>query len=314
MNKIKTILKDHYDIDVINVSLQKGGWTALAYKVSDHKYSYFLKVYEKSRASTQKWTALIDEYMPIMVWLLNNRDLKGKIPVPFLTKNGDYKFEDKDGIYLLFEYIEGETIGDKDLTEEQIYQLSEIIAELHLNGEKIPTGTDAVREDFSVPFLQQLRNLLDKEYNNISNDIKEVIKPHIEQLHILVNTVEKLSIYLKNSNLKMTLCHTDIHNWNLMQFEQQLILIDWEGLRLAPVEADMIFLVDKPYYNDFLSIYRKFHKDFVINPEALRFYQGRRNLEDIWEFIEQLLFDQQDKQERADSIDSLTKELKDISK
>lgn len=112
----------------------------------------------------------------------------------------------------------------------------------------------------------------------------------------------------------MALCHTDIHNWNLMQFKQQLILIDWEGLRLAPVEADMMFLVDKPYYNRFLSIYRKSHKDFVINPDALQFYQEKRKLEDIWEFIEQLLFDNQDTQERADTIDSLRKELKAINK
>lgn len=313
MNKIKNILKEQYDIEFINVSPQQGGWSALAYKVFNNNHTYFLKVYEKSRASTPKLTALIDKYVPIMVWLLHNSGLNDKIPVPLLTKNNDYKCEDDDGIYLLYEYISGETIGDKNLTEEQVYGLSEIIAELHSYGKELPIETDAVKEDFYVPFLQQLRNTLDKEYNKVPSDVRELINPHIEQINGLVDTVEKLSVHLKNGNLRMALCHTDIHNWNLMQSEQQLLLIDWEGLKLAPVEADIMFLVDKPYYDEFLSIYQKVHKNFVVNPDALQFYQGRRKLEDIWDLIEQLIYDNQDAQERAITINYLTKELKNIN-
>ncbi len=86
MHSLKDILKEHYQIDAINVSSQQGGWAALAYKVFSNQQTYFLKVYEKRRASTPKWTALIDQYVPIMVWLMNNSRLKGKIPAPLLTK------------------------------------------------------------------------------------------------------------------------------------------------------------------------------------------------------------------------------------
>lgn len=313
MNKLKNILKEQYDIEFINVSPQQGGWSALAYKVFNNNHTYFLKVYEKSRASTPKLTALIDKYVPIMVWLLHNSGLNDKIPVPLLTKNNDYKCEDDDGIYLLYEYISGETIGDKNLSEEQVCGLSEIIAELHLYGKELPIETDAVKEDFYVPFLQQLRSTLDKEYNKVPSDVRELINPHIEQINGLIDTVEKLSVHLKNCNLRKALCHTDIHNWNLMQSGQQLMLIDWEGLKLAPVEADIMFLIDKPYYDNFLSIYQKVHKNFVVNPTALQFYQSRRKLEDIWDLIEQLIYDNQDTQERTTIINYLTKELRDIN-
>jgi thiamine kinase-like enzyme len=43
---------------------------------------------------------------------------------------------------------------------------------------------------------------------------------------------------MKAGNHAMQLCHTDAHGWNLMQ-NQNLMLIDWEGLKLAPVEADL---------------------------------------------------------------------------
>lgn len=75
MSNIKSTLKTQYGIDSINICRQQGGWTSLAYKVIDNKCSYFLKVYEKRRTSTPKWTALIDNYVPIIRWLGYNTDL-----------------------------------------------------------------------------------------------------------------------------------------------------------------------------------------------------------------------------------------------
>lgn len=314
MKNVRSVLKNHYDIDIIDILPQQGGWATLAYKVSDKNQNYFLKVYEKSRASTPKLTALIEQYVPVMVWLMKNSYLKGRISVPILTGSGEYKCEDENAIYLLYEYIEGETIGDRDLTGNQVYQLSKIIAELHSYGDDIPIGTDAIKEDFEVPFLQMLRQILQNGREDLPSDVWELIYSSMSQLNDLIQTVEELSRNLKNGDLRMALCHTDLHNWNIMQSRNQLMLIDWEGLKLAPVEADLMFLIDRPYFNDFLSIYQKTHQDFFINPDAMAFYQGRRRLEDIWEFIEQLLFDEQDEQERDITMNYLREELNAISK
>lgn len=314
MNQIKSILKDFYDIEITDVLPQQGGWASLAYKVFNKNQSYFLKVYEKGRASTPKLTALIDQYSPILVWLMNNSNLNGKITVPLITSSGEYKYEDENSIYLLYDYIEGETIGERNLTDDQVRQLSKMITELHSFGNEIPVETAAIIEEFEVPFLHMLRQLLQKGRNDFPSDLWELIHSYIPQFNNLIHTVEEHSQNLKNSKLRMALCHTDLHNWNLMQSGQELILIDWEGLKLAPPEADMMFLVDKPYFNEFLSIYQKTHKEFEINPHALQFYQGRRRLEDICEFIEQLLFDEQDKQERIITMNYLREELNGISK
>lgn len=314
MDQFKSILKDYYDIDITYVLPQQGGWASLAYKVLNKNQSYFLKVYEKSRASTPKLTALIDQYVPILVWLMNNSNLNRKIPIPLITSNGEYKCEDEYGIYLLYDYIEGETIGNRDLTGNQVYQLSKIIAELHSYGNDIPNGSDVIKEDFEVPFLQMLRQILQNGGDDLPSDVWRLIYPSMSQLNDLIRTVEELSQNLKNGDLRMALCHTDLHNWNLMQSGNQLMLIDWEGLKLAPIEADLMFLVDKPYFNEFLSIYQKTHQGFSINPDAMTFYQGKRRLEDIWEFIEQLLFEEQDEQDRDITMNYLREELNAISK
>lgn len=314
IDKVRSILKEHYDVDITGVMPKQGGWASLAYKVFNENQSHFLKVYEKNRASTPKLTVLIDQYVPIMIWLMrNNCFLKGRISVPIITSSGKYKCEDDYGIYLLYDFIEGETIGDRDLTKDQVLQLSKIIAELHLYGGDIPVETVAIKENFDLPFLHSLHSVLRKSRSDFPFDVWDLIQSYSPQLNDLVDAVEELSQNLRNCDLRMALCHTDLHYWNLMRSGHQLMLIDWEGLKLAPVEADLMFLVDKPYFSEFLSIYQKTHPNYSINPDAIAFYQRKRRLEDIWEFLEQLLFDEQDEQERFKTRDYLKKELNGIS-
>jgi len=313
MNKIAEMIYEHYGLNVSHLAPQQGGWSSLAYKMIAGNRSYFLKMYEKNRASTPKWTALINEYVPVLIWLHHHSILKGKIPVPLTTKDGHYQCDNEDGIFLLYEYIDGDTIGARDLTDNQAAQLSEIIAELHSYDEQLPIHAERLKEDFSLPFVRQLKQLLIGRLSTVPSDLSEVISPYLEKMNELIDEIEKLSRELPQRPLRNVWCHTDLHNWNLMQAKEQLILIDWEGLRLAPVEADFMFLVDQPYYDTFLSVYKKRHPHFVLNLDILRFYKGRRRLEDIWEWIEQLLFDQQKANERTRTLDSLTKELQEMA-
>lgn len=310
MDNINNILRTHYNLEVLNVSNQQGGWASLAYKVDDGKSSYFLKVYEKKRASTPKLTALIDQYIPILMWLKEYSNLKHHIIVPILTKQSAYTCEDENNIYMLYDYIEGDTIGNQDLTDTQIKQFSQIVSELHLYAEDIPIKTDAIKEDFDVTFLEQLKGTVSNG-NNFPIDIWQLIRSYMKPLQEMIIRVEGLARKLKAANLKMSLCHTDLHYWNLMQSDH-LILIDWEGLKLAPVEADLMFVVNKDYFNKFITIYRKNHPNFSIDSNVLQFYQEKRKLEDIWEFIEQLLYDKQEEQERVTTINYLVDELKRI--
>ncbi|GAA3406092.1 phosphotransferase enzyme family protein [Paenibacillus hodogayensis] len=312
MNEIKEIVQRHYGLKVSHLSPQKGGWAALAYKVIAEGQTYFLKIYEKSRASTPKWTALIDDYVPLLLWLQEHSALQGKIPEPLPTKSGGYRCENEEGIFLLYAYIEGDTIGPAELTDDQVAQLADIVAELHAYGEEVPVPAKRIKEDFAVPFLEPLKQVLDGRYPNVPTDVAEVLRSYVRPLSALIDTVDRLSREWKDQPLRYALCHTDLHNWNLMVSDGKLILIDWEGLRLAPVEADLMFVADEPYIEAFLGAYRRRHPEFALNPHLLQFYQGRRRLEDIWEWSEQLIHDPQQAHERADALNSLVKELQEM--
>ncbi|MFB5681112.1 phosphotransferase [Paenibacillus terreus] len=312
MENIKEILHHHYRLEASHVIPQQGGWSALAYRVTTGEQSYFLKLYDKSRASTPKLTALINIYSPLLLWLHDNSRLKGKVPVPLATQDGRYQCEDDEGIYLLYKYIAGETIGERELTPQQTAQLAGIVSELHSFGSEVPVNTAQIKEEFELPFLHSLKQVIGGHLHAVPTDIRDVLYPFIEPLNALISATEGLSQSLKHRPLRYALCHTDLHNWNLMQSGDDLVLIDWEGIRLAPVEADMMFIVDQPYYDVFLDMYTRKHPDYVPNPEALNFYQGRRKLEDIWEWTELLLFNSQDARERGSALHSLANELKSL--
>ncbi|WP_353626238.1 phosphotransferase [Bacillus sp. JCM 19041] len=281
MSKFTKILKDKYGIHPSEVMETQGGWAALAFEVSGGENHYFLKVYEKHRASTSKLTALIDQYSPILVWLETNTDLKGRIPVPLLTKDGHYKCEDDVNIYLLYPFIHGDTVGGSELSNQQVKEFAHMIATLHSYGEEIPVPTKVLVEQFDVPFLEQLESVLSKEEEKLPEELRELINTYKDNVVQSIKEIRILSTQLKSSTLDMVLCHTDLHHWNLMQ-STSLVLIDWEGLKIAPVEADMMFLVDKPYFDEFFKIYKEVHKDYSINEQALRFYSIKRKLEDTW--------------------------------
>ncbi len=313
MENIINILKTEYGINCLSVTSQKGGWSASAYKVSDGVKNYFLKAYEINRASTPKLTSMIDIYIPITIWLDQNTKLSGKIPVPVVTKDGNYRCQDNHAIYLLYEYIDGETIGDDELSDDQVAQLSEMIAELHsFSSTQIPCDSLKIREDFSLPFLQPLKEHIIQNFEHLANDLKELLKGRIGSIEKLMQRAETLSLFLINNKPKMVFCHTDLHNWNLMQSKNLLILIDWEGLKVAPPEADLMFLKEKPYYKYFLDVYQEKHPDFQVNSDAMEFYLARRILEDIWELAEQLLFDSQNKESRSQTLKYLKALLDDM--
>lgn len=309
MGPLGKILMEQFGLDAIEVIPQQGGWSALAYRVTTVEGSYFLKVYEKSRASTPKWTALIDKYVPIILWLSQHTSLHGRIPVPLLTTSEAYKYEDEAGIYQLFAYIEGSTIGDQALSTNQIQQLAEIVSNLHQYGAEIPLDTEAIKEDFSLSFTKQLKDTMLGESHLCTDDVKQLIKPYEKMLRDCMEQLEKMSVYLQKSELEMRLCHTDLHHWNLMQADGRLILIDWEGLKLAPVEADLMFMIDKPYFAEWMKIYRQTHTKYEINQQALAFYQIRRIVEDISELLEQLLLDGQGEQDRIETFRHVKEEL-----
>ena len=289
---MKQMLDGEYGIRELSLQEIPSGWSASAWKVHSGCGDYFLKVYDKRKPSAKSWIARIDSYMPVVLWLHGNTELRSKMTAPILAGNGSYKIEDEAYLYMVFPFIDGQTICDEKLRPEQTRTLARIVSELHSYGAEIPVPINSLKETFDVSFCMTLIDRLGNMHDpSLLND---ALAPHMDALARTAASLQETAALLRNSKVRYVLCHTDIHGWNLMQAES-LVLIDWEGLKLAPAEADLFSFTGTFFFEyaweDFISVYRAARKGYRVNADAMRFYRLRRRLEDIDAFVESILFD-----------------------
>jgi Ser/Thr protein kinase RdoA (MazF antagonist) len=308
LENAKQILGSVYDIKALFLQPIPAGWSSAAFKVHAPSGDYFLKVYDKNKPTAQSWIARTDAYMPVVLWLNDHTPLRQKMTAPLLTWDGSYKYEDAAYLYMVFPFIDGWTINDAKLKPDQTRELAEIVALLHAYSTEIPVPTDDLLEIFDISFCDALSVWLK---NNQDSVLNKALTPHADIIARSIESLRKSVDTLRHSEMRYSLCHTDIHGWNLMQSDR-LVLIDWEGLKLAPVEADLFSFTDTFFFGyaweDFLTVYRSVHKAFEVNPIALRFYRLRRRLEDIHTFAESILFDNLTREEKNRSLFHLKQE------
>lgn len=289
---MEQMLRGEYGIQALSLCEIPSGWSASAWKVHSGCGDYFLKVYDKHKPSTKSWAARIDIYMPVVLWLYQNTKLHEKMTAPVLTKDGSYQCEDESFKCIVFPFITGEILCGEKLKPEQVCEIAQIVSELHSYSTEIPVPTNGLKEDFDVSFCTTLISRITNIHH--CTQLEETLAPHIGNIIQIIDTVQKAAALLIDSQMRYTLCHTDIHGWNLIQSES-LILIDWEGLKLAPAEADLFSFSETFFFEyaqeEFMSIYSSVHKAYRINRDAMKFYRFRRRLEDIFAFVESILFD-----------------------
>ncbi|MDQ0268555.1 thiamine kinase-like enzyme [Cytobacillus purgationiresistens] len=135
------------------------------------------------------------------------------------------------------------------------------------------------------------------------------MKTYEDKLMDSIDYLINLGRQLKKEQFIFSLVHTDLHHWNIMRENNQMMIIDWEGLKLAPPEADLMFIMKQPYKKEFINVYSKQYPSHTLNNDALRFYEIKRNLEDIWEFIVQIQEDPLISNERRKAFSYLQKEI-----
>ncbi|MCL2774718.1 MAG: aminoglycoside phosphotransferase family protein [Oscillospiraceae bacterium] len=290
----KELLSDYFDISPNDVREIKGGWSAKAYRVESANNMYFLKAYDKSLMSVQPWINRIGDYIPVLGWLSETPELRGRIVKPVKSLNGDYKIEMQNHVFLLFDYVTGDTPGKNGLTCRQLAELAEILALLHCFDEHAPCDTSGLHEDISLDFCIKL-----ERYLSAAEERDELSRLVFKEADILHSAIDK-TIWLRDTvrlNAQpIVLCHADAHKYNVIQ-SRRLVLADWEDLRLAPAESDLFMYALDPNWNEFLNAYKSIRHDFHINIDLLNFYLIRRRLDDIWADISRILYDNPSKDE-----------------
>ena len=287
----------NYQLNEISLEQVIGGWTALAYIVKSGDKKYFLKVYDKSRPSTKEATAHINLYSELLKEFILQYG-GAQVVQAIKCHNGNYYCENEDYILMLFDYIEGETIAATPLNKQQAKALGEIVGQLHTCT--IQLDVKNITENFDVShYNDKLAIFLQ---NPVQPVFQIIIDSYFELLMKLMQQTKYLSEQVKDIKTSFVICHTDIHGFNLRQSKETLVLLDFETVRYAPIEADFFALLDLLEYESFLTGYKQYHPQFKLNHLLIDYYNYRRKLEDIYQYIEQILEEEHNDEEVNDII------------
>lgn len=249
---------------VINISKISGGLMHKMFKVETDKGVYCIKVLnsEVMARSEVYGNFVVSE-------LVSNLAKKNGIPVSSaLDIDGNYLTKLDDMYYMAFDYVNGKTLKDDEITIEHCKKIGNVLAHIHLLDYK---------EIGLQPNIVKYKRLYDWEsYINNPNFSKMSYKNLFMKNYRKDNSIQKRANERFNAtNINQTICHSDMDPKNVMWNNDNPIIIDWECAGVANPEREL--LEDALCWSGFLSNNFSEEKFTAIFKE----YSKYRNIENI---------------------------------
>jgi spectinomycin phosphotransferase len=222
-----------------------------------------------------------------------------EILAPFETKStqgwvdfGEYKM-------ILYPFIEGKDGFDKELSDHHKQSLGATLKAIH--SVQVPPELKRLipQESFSLQGRESVKSLQALVDNKTFDDpiaakLTEYMKSKRDEITRLVECAEQLALELQFKHLEFVLCHTDIHGGNiLVSNTDELHIVDWDNLLLAPKERDLMFIgggIDKIWKSEREeAVFYEGYGETEIDLATLAYYRYERVIQDLAVIGEQLL-------------------------
>ncbi len=299
-------LRDCYGYPVQSLTFIPEGLVSIHYTAScEGGKKYFLSLFHDSRAARASLEH-IDFTLALTQYLYENK-LFQSLAVPQKALTGELKVDFQGMALVVFEYICGSpAVQTPPPSSDFAVRLGQLVARLHRCTSQVDLCFPSV-EDYELPFEHTLLAGLSDLDRISSRDrigqriLRDLLHPQQETIMDFISRLRDLSFLAKMRRMPMVLCHTDITPGNLIQSPQGgLYLVDWDGVMLAPAEADLSLLTG----NDFPVILEEYSRELCHPPlsaDLFAFYMYRRNLADLTDWIFTILHENTgEEQDRKD--------------
>ena len=194
--------------------------------------------------------------------LVSNLAKKNGIPVSSaLDIDGNYLTKLDDMYYMAFDYVNGKTLKDDEITIEHCKKIGNVLAHIHLLDYK---------EIGLQPNIVKYKRLYDWEsYINNPNFSKMSYKNLFMKNYRKYNSILKRANERFNAtNINQTICHSDMDPKNVMWNNDNPIIIDWECAGVANPERELLenalcwsgFLSNNFSEEKFTAIFKEYFK------------------------------------------------------
>jgi len=288
------VLTQAFDLSVESLDFWPSFWTSACYILTTpNKQRYFLKLTPEDYTLTIASSP--DFYLPL-TYELHRRSILPHIAYPVQALDGRFIRNFAGFRMILFNYIDGETVGFGQWPAGLTTRLAGLLGRLHRSSAEIQLA-DIMEERFALIFekdllsdLERLEHLSPADRPGIQA-LSDLLLPRKEQLLGLLRRTHELQDYAKAACKPHVFCHTDLHGGNLMLDPAgNLYIIDWEGAILAPPEQDLFFFAGQAdFWHSFLPAYAAEFGPVQLDSKLFGFYYYRRNLEDLADFVSHIM-------------------------
>ena len=171
--------------------------------------------------------------------------------------NGSYLQNIDEQYYLIYDYINGQTIGTDEITAEHSYKIGSILAIIHnTDFSEVPYDSDSDETSVVIDFEFYLN-----EGKKASSVWYELLNNNLEKLYMLT---EKMNSALSESFSKKIISHCDLDYKNVLWNDCEPTIIDWECAGYTDKNRD--FLDTALYWSlDSNDNFRKEHFKAFVN-------------------------------------------------
>ncbi|HAU0262653.1 TPA: aminoglycoside phosphotransferase family protein [Legionella pneumophila] len=248
---------------------------------------YFLKVYPKHQSKVPIHPTM-DSLNQTGIALNRFKNEFGLNNISYMLPNfeGNYCFETNELVLTLFDYIEG-THPTYSPNQLLVDRMAAILLQLHQIPIQSFSSFEVEQFDISYAFglkdwINNKVNLIDPQY---SNEMLSLLEQHKKQLLKKLVQLQEWKEHFSQQEISFVITHGDPHHYNVLQTPLDVWLVDWDGIKIAPIERDLWH-----YEHAFLlEFYQKLNPQYRINHELCRFYQFQRFFEDCRYYLEQVL-------------------------
>ena len=316
MDKLREFIKLEYGIETKKLTFVPEGEFAYSYILqTDKSHRFLVKFYEKSRLIKTKITTL--DFSLDIAYQLNQTANIDQVTYPIKSRKGDFrtKFEDMD--LVIWTFVEGKIVNEvQSRSEDFLAQLGELLGKIH-------TATDLMKLEggqefnFDLDFRKELLICIkeatactdskDKNYNKLQKLIKSNMNYILPSLVYLEELSEKLK---KEKNLELVICHTDPIRHNIIiDNNEKIHLIDWDGAMLAPFEKDIWFYINEKNSIELITSYLDVRKINTLNEDIIIFLFYYRTLEDLTDWIYRIIFEETSKKQIKSDFKGLEEDI-----
>ncbi len=203
---------------VINISKITGGLMHKMFKVETTKDVYCIKLLNPEVMNRKE---AYDNF--VISENISNLAKDNNIPVSNALKiNGNYLNKLDDFYYMVFKYIDGKVLKDREITVDHCKKIGHLLAHIHLlNYESIGLKVEQNHVNDEYDWKDYINNpnfsLMSYSYLYLGNYKK------------YYSLLKRVNERYNDSNNKYAICHRDLDPKNVMWKDNNPIVIDWES-------------------------------------------------------------------------------------